>query len=94
MTIFHTLYPNTWSFQLIIDAFSSGIEVGKVTESLREGTFLKKSLPMVTLRAVGSLGSKPMFFSLFLEEDKAKVSEEAFLKIKEAEILLEKCLAM
>lgn len=65
-----------------------------MTESLREGTFLKKSLPMVTLRAVGGLGSKPMFFSLFLEEDKAKVSEEAFLKIKEAEILLEKCLAM
>ena len=65
-----------------------------MTESLREGTFLKKSLPMVTLRAVGSLGSKPMFFSLFLEEDKAKVSEEAFLEIEEAEILLEKCLAM
>jgi len=35
-----------------------------------------------------------MFFSLFLKEDKAKVSEEAFLEIEEAEILLEKCLAM
>ena len=74
--------------------FSSGIEAGKVTESLREGIFLKKSLPVVTLRAVGGLGSKPMFFSIFLEEDKAKVSEEAFLETEEAEILLEKCLAM
>jgi len=35
-----------------------------------------------------------MFFSIFLEEDKAKVSKEAFLETEEAEILLEKCLAM
>jgi len=34
------------------------------------------------------------FFSLFLEENKAEVSEEAFLETEEAEILLEKCLVM
>jgi len=71
------------------------IEAGKATGSLRESTFLEESLPVVTLGAVGILGSEPMSFpSLSPEEDKTKASEEAFLEVEEAEILLEDCLAM
>jgi len=86
---------DTWTFQLIIDAFPLKIETGKATGSLRESTFLEESLPVVTLGVVDILGSEPIFFpSLSPEEDKTKASEEVFLEIKEVEILLEDYLAM
>jgi len=56
---------------------------------------LEESLPVVTLEAVGVLGSEPMSSSLLSpEEDKATASGETFLEAKEAETLLEECLAM
>ena len=81
----------TWSFQLIVDAFP----LGKVAGSLRGGSFLKESLPVITLGAVGVLGSKPtLSSSLSPEEDEDKASGEGFLEAEEAETLLEECLAM
>jgi len=62
-----------------------------VTESLREVSFLKESLSVVTLGAVGVLRFEPMSSSLSPEEDNAKTSREAFLEI---EMPLEKCLTM
>ena len=56
---------------------------------------MKKSLPIITLGAVGILGSKFMSsFSLSPKEDKVKVSEKTFLEAEEAETLLEECLAI
>ena len=81
----------TWSSQLIVDAFSSG----KAAGSLRGGSFLKESLPVVTLGAVGVLGSEPtLSSSLSPEKDEDKASGEGFLEAKEAETLLEERLAM
>jgi len=81
----------TWSSQLIVDVFPSG----KAAGSLRGGSFLKESLPVVTLGAVGILGSEPMLSSsLSPEEDEDKASGEGFLEAEKAEILLEEHLAM
>ena len=85
----------TWSFQLMVDAFSSGIRAEKAAGSFREGNLLEESLPVVTLGAVGVLGSEPMLSSsLSPEEDEDKASGEGFLEAEEAETLLEECLAM
>jgi len=62
-----------------------------VIESLEEDTFLEESLFVVTLEVVDVLEFEPMFFSLSSEEDNAKTSRKAFLKIK---MLLNKYLAM
>ena len=81
----------TWSFQLIVDAFPSGNAAG----SLRGGSFLKESLPVITLGTVGVLGSEPTLSSLLSpEEDEDKASGEGFLEAEEAETLLEERLAM
>ena len=81
----------TWSSQLIVDAFPSG----KAAGSLRGGGFLKESLPVITLGAVGVLGSEPtLSSSLSPEEDEDKASGEGFLEAEEAETLLEERLAM
>jgi len=76
----------------MINAFPSGIEAGKVTGSLRKGTFLEKSLPVVTLGAVGVLGSELMSFSsLSPGENQAKALGEAFLEAEEAETSTLQC---
>ena len=81
----------TWSSQLIVDAFPSE----KAAGSLRGGSFLKKSLLVITLGAVGVLGSEPtLSSSLSPEEDEDKASGEGFLEAEEAEALLEEHLAM
>ena len=81
----------TWSFQLIVDAFPSG----KAAGSLRGGSLLEESLPVITLRAVGILGLEPtLSSSLFPEEDEDKALGEGFLEAEEAEILLEERFAM
>jgi len=86
---------DTWSSQLIVDAFPLGIRAGKAAGSFREGNILKESLPIVTLGAVGILGSEPMLFnSLSPEEDEDKASGEGFLEAEEAETPLEERLAM
>jgi len=46
--------------------FFSGIEAEKAAESLRKGTFLEESLPVVILGAVGILGSELMSPPYFL----------------------------
>ena len=81
----------TWSSQLIVDAFPSE----KAAGSLRGDSFLKESLPVVTLGAVGVLGSEPtLSSSLSPEEDEDEASGEGFLEVEEAETLLEERLAM
>jgi len=81
----------TWSSQLIVDAFPSG----KAARSLRGGSFLEESLPVITLGTVGVLGSEPtLFSSLSPEKDEDRASGEGFLEAEEAETLLEECLAM
>jgi len=56
---------------------------------------LEESLPVVTLGAVGVLGSEPtLFSSLSPEEDEDKASGEGFIEAEEAETLLEERLAM
>jgi len=81
----------TWSSQLIVDAFPSE----KAAGSLRGGSLLEESLPVITLRAVGVLGSEPTHSSsLFPEEDEDKALGEGFLEAEEAETLLEEHLAM
>ena len=86
---------DTWSSQLRVDTYPSGIRAGKVAGSFRKGSFLKESLPVVTLGTVGILESEPMLFSsLSPEEDEDKASGEEFLKAEEAETLLEEYLAM
>jgi len=78
-----------WLFKLIVDTFSLKIEVGKVVESLREGTFLEESLLVVTFEVVNLLvlESEPIFFSLLS-------SKENKDKIEEAEILFKKYLVI
>jgi len=86
---------NTWSFKLIVDAFSLGIGAGKAVGSFREDNLLKESLSVVILRVVSILGSEPTLSSLLSsEEDKDKASGEGFLKTKKTEILLEEHLVM
>jgi len=86
---------DTWSSQLIVDAFPLGIRAGKAAGSFREGNILKESLPIVTLGVVGVLGSEPtLSSSLSPEENEDKASGEGFLEAEEAETLLEECLAM
>jgi len=86
---------DTWSSQLIVDAFPSGIRVGKAAGSFREGNLLEESLPVVTFGAVGILGSEPtLSSSLSPEEDEDRASGKGFLEVEEAETLLEECLAM
>jgi len=86
---------DTWSSQLIVDAFPSEIGAGKAAGSFREGNLLKESLPVVTLGAVGVLGSEPtLSSSLSPEEDEDKASEEGFLEAEEAKTPLEERLAM
>ena len=69
----------TWLSQLIVDAFP----LGKVAGSLRGGSFLEESLPIITLGAVGVLESEPtLFSSLSLEEDEDKALGEGFLEIE------------
>jgi len=86
---------DTWSSQLIVGAFPSGIRAGKAAGSFREGSLLEESLPVVTLGTVGVLGSEStLSFSLSPEEDEDKASGEGFLEAEEAETLLEEYLAM
>jgi len=81
----------TWSSQLIVDAFPSG----KAAGSLRGGSLLEESLPIITLGAVGVLGSEPtLSSSLSSDKNEDKASGEGFLEAEEAKTLLEKCLAM
>jgi len=81
---------DTWLLQLIVDAVSLIIEVEKVAKSLKESTFLEKSLSVIILGVVSILGSKLIFSFLFsLKEDKAIILKETFLKVKEAKTLLE-----
>ena len=52
-------------------------------------------MPVITLGAVGVLGSEPtLSSSLSPEEDENKASGEGFLEAEEVETLLEECLAM
>ena len=69
------------------------IEIVKVARSLREGTFLEKSLPIVTIGAVGILGFK-FFFLLSPKENKDKALGKAFLEVEEVETLLKECLVI
>ena len=81
----------TWSSQLIVYAFSSG----KAAGSLREDSFLKESLPVITLGAVGVLGLEPtLSSSLSPKDDDDKALGEGFLEAEEAETLLEERFAM
>jgi len=84
-----------WSSQLIVNTISSRTKAEKMAGSLREDTFLEKSLPIVILGTVGILESKPMFSSsLSSSKDTAIALGEIFLEVEEAEILFEECLAM
>ena len=75
---------NIWLFQLIVDAVSPRIEIGKAVEGLRKGTFLKESLSVVILRILDILEFMFMFFSsLSSSEDKTTVSGETFLEAEE-----------
>ena len=86
---------DTWSSQLIVDAFPSGIEAGKAAGSFREGSLLKESLLVVILGTVGILGSEPtLSSSLSPEEDEDRASGKGFLEAEEAETPLEERLAM
>ena len=81
----------TWSSQLMVDAFP----LGKVAGSFRGGSLLEESLLIITLRAVGILGSEPtLFSSLSPKEDEDIVSGEGFLVAEAVETLLEEHLAM
>jgi len=84
-----------WLFQLIVDAGSSRIEIRKVAGSLREDTFLEKSLSVVILGTVGILGSEPMYFFSFSPEiNKSTSLGETFLEAQEAKTLLEEYLTI
>jgi len=77
--------------QLIVDAFPSG----KAAGSLRGGSLLEESLPIITFRAVGILESEPtLSSSLSPEEDEDKALGEEFLEAEEAKTLLKERLAM
>ena len=59
-----------------------------MAESLREDTFLEKSLLIITLEAVNILGFKTILsFLLSPKVDKVIALENTFLEIEEAEIL-------
>ena len=59
-----------------------------MAESLREDTFLEKSLLIITLEAVSILGFKTILsFLLSPKVDKVIALENTFLEIEEAEIL-------
>ena len=78
---------DTWSSQLIVDAFPSGIRAGKAARSFREGNLLEESLLVVTLGVVGVLGSEPtLSSSLSPEENEDKASGEGFLEAEETEL--------
>jgi len=82
---------------LVIPAHSRcfPFRVEKAAGSFREGSLLEESLPVVTLGAVGILGSEPtLSSSLSSEEDEDRASGEGFLEAEEAETLLEEHLAM
>ena len=82
-----------WLSQLIVDTFPLGIRAGKAAGSFRKGSLLEESLLVVTLRAVGVLGSEStLSSSLSPNEDRA--SGEGFLSTEEAKTLLEEYLAM
>jgi len=79
---------DTWLSQFIVNIVPSIIKIEKVAESLREDTFLEKSLLIITLEAVSILGSKTILsFSLSPKVDKVIALENTFLEIEEAEIL-------
>ena len=81
----------TWSSQLIVDAFSSGKAAGR----FRRGSLLEESLPVITLGAVGILGSELILSSsLSPKEDKDKASGKEFFGAEEAKTLLEEYLAI
>jgi len=62
---------------------------------LKGDSLLEESLPVITLGAVGVLGSEPtLSFLLSPEEGEDKASGEGFLEAEEAETLLEERLAM
>jgi len=76
---------DVWSSQLIINTISTRIETRKVVESLRESTFLEKSLLVIIFGIVVILGFEPIFFfSFFSKEDKAIALEDIFLETEEA----------
>jgi len=81
----------TWSSQLIVDAFSSGKAAGR----FRRGSLLEESLPVITLGAVGILGSELILSSsLSPKEDEDKASGKEFFGAEEAKTLLEEYLAI
>ena len=62
---------------------------------MRGDSLLEESLPVITLGAVGVLGSEPtLSSSLSPEDDEDKASGEGFLEAEEAETPLEEHLAM
>ena len=74
-----------------LDTFPSG----KAAGSFKGGSLLEESLLIITLGAVGVLGSEPtLFSSLSPEEDEDKASGKGFLEAEEAETLLEERLTM
>jgi len=77
-----------------MDAFPSGIGIGRAVRSFKEGTFLEESLSVVVFEAVVVLESDLILSSSLSFEDEERASEEGFLKIEEAETLLEEYLAM
>jgi len=79
---------DTWLSQFIVNIIPSIIKIEKVAESLREDTFLEKSLLIITLEAVSILGFKTILsFLLSPKVDKVIALENTFLEIEEAEIL-------
>jgi len=79
---------DTWLSQFIVNIIPLIIKIEKVAESLREDTFLEKSLLIITLEAVSILGFKTILsFLLSPKVDKVIALENTFLEIEEAEIL-------
>jgi len=71
------------------------MKVKKAAENFTKYNLLEESLSIVILGTVGVLESEQtLSSSLSPKEDKDKVSVEGFLKVEEAEILLEECLAI
>ena len=86
---------DTWSSQLIVDAFPSGIRARKVAGSFRKGNLLEESLSVVTFGVVGVLGLEPTLSSSHSpKEDEDKASEEGFLETEEVETPLKEHLVM
>jgi len=79
----------------MMDTFPLEDKVEKATKSLKENTFLEKSLSIVILGGIGILGSVfKSFSSLSSKENKAKDPGEAFLETEETKTLLEKYFVM